>query len=205
MIDLLLIPDIAYLFIVVGLLLVVMALLAPGTGLFELAAFFTLAVAAWQVYNLPINMWALLVALAGLVLFAFSVRRTRGQAAFLAVSIAALVVGSAYLFEGEGLFPAVSPWLALIVSSLSAGFLWLVATKSVAVHLLEPTHDLSRLVGATGVARTEIHAEGTVFVDMENWSAQSEETIPSGQRIRVTGREGLVLQVEAYEDKKSAA
>jgi membrane-bound serine protease (ClpP class) len=107
------------------------------------------------------------------------------------------VLGSAYLFQGEGLLPAVNPWLAIVVSALSGGFLWIVATKTLDVHLSRPTHDLGRLMGATGVTRTEVHAEGTVFVNMEDWSAQSEAPIPAGQKVRVIGREGLVLQVEA--------
>jgi membrane-bound serine protease (ClpP class) len=201
MIELLLTPDVAYLFIVTGLMLTVMALLTPGTGFFELGAFFSLAVAGWQVYSLEtnINSWALVVALVGLVLFVLALRRTRFRMTLLGGAIAGLVLGSAYLFKGDGLLPGVNPWLALTLSGLSAGFLWIVATKSLDVHLLLPTHDLSRLNGAVGVARTDIGSEGTVFVNMEDWSAQSDEPIEAGSRVRVVGREGLILQVEADE------
>jgi len=200
MIELLLTPDIAYLFIVVGLMLTVMALLTPGTGFFELGAFFSLAVAGWQVYSLETNTWALIVALVSLVLFVLALRRTRLRLVLLGVSIAGLVLGSAYLFRGEGLLPGVNPWLALVLSGLSAGFLWIVATKSLDVHSLLPSHDLSRLIGAVGTAKTDIGAEGTVFVNMEDWSAQSDEPIEAGRRIRVVGREGLVLEVESVDD-----
>jgi len=198
MIELLLTPNIAYLFIVVGLMLVVMALLTPGTGFFELGAFFSLAVVAWQIYTLPINLWALIVAILGLVAFLFAIRRSRAQMAFLGAAITGLVVGSAYLFRVEdgGLLPAVNPWLALVVSTLSAGFFWLMATKTVAVHRMSPSHDLGKLVGAVGTAKTDVHSEGTVFVHMEDWSAVSDEPIEEGSRIRVIGREGLVLEVE---------
>ena len=201
MIELLLTPDVAYLFIVTGLMLTVMALLTPGTGFFELGAFFSLAVAGWQVYSLEtnINSWALVVALVGLVLFVLALRRTRFRMTLLGGAIAGLVLGSAYLFKGDGLLPGVNPWLALTLSGLSAGFLWIVATKSLDVHLLLPTHDLSRLNGAVGVARTDIGSEGTVFVNMEDWSAQSDEPFEAGSRVRVVGREGLILQVEADE------
>ncbi len=195
MADLLLLPDVAYLFIVVGLLLSVLALLTPGTGFFEIGAFFTLAVAGYQIYNLPVNVWAMFVALIGVVLFFLAIRRTKYRVAFMGVSITALVIGSAYLFRGEGMRSAVNPWLALIVSVLSAGFLWLIATKTLDIHLTRPTHDLGVLMGATGLARTEVHNQGTVFVNMEDWSAQSDDPIPAGSRIRVIGREGLILQV----------
>ena len=196
--DLLLIPDVAYLFIVVGLLLSILSLLTPGTGFFEIGAFFTLAIAGYQIYNLPINVWAMVVALVGVLLFALSIRRSKYRAVFMVISIAALVIGSAYLFRAEeaGFRSAVNPWLALIVSALSAGFLWLMATKTLDIHLTRPSHDLGVLMGATGVARTAIHAEGTVFVNMEDWSAQSDDLIPAGNKIEVIGREGLILQVK---------
>jgi membrane-bound serine protease (ClpP class) len=201
MIDLLLTPDIAYLFIVTGLMMTVMALLTPGTGIFELGAFFSLAVAGWQIYNLETNSWALGVAIASLVVFVLAIRRSRYRLALLGVSIAGLVLGSAYLFKGEGLLPGVNPWLALVLSGLSAGFLWIIANKAMDVHLMVPTHDLSRLMNAVGVSRTEIHNEGTVFVNMEDWSAQSDEPIEAGKQVRVVGREGLLLQVEAVDNE----
>ncbi|HUF40283.1 MAG TPA: NfeD family protein [Anaerolineales bacterium] len=202
MIDLLLTPDVAYLFIVTGLMLVVMALLTPGTGFFELGAFFALAVAGWQTYTLETNGWALGVALAGFLLFVLAFRPSRYRPILLGGSIAGLVIGSAYLFRGEGLVPGVNPWLALAMSVLSAGFLWIVATKSLDIHLRLPTHDLSRLIGAVGVARTVVHTEGTVFVNMEDWSAQSTDPIEAGQRVRVIRREGLLLEVEAVESEE---
>jgi membrane-bound serine protease (ClpP class) len=194
--DLLLLPDVAYLFIVVGLLLSVMALLTPGTGFFEIGAFFALAVAGYQIYNLPINAWAMGVALVGVVLFGLAIRRTKYRTMFMISSIAALVIGSVYLFRGEGSQSAVNPWLAVIVSALASGFLWLIATKTIDIHLTRPNHDLGTLVGAKGVARTDISAEGTVFVQMEDWSAQSEDLISAGDKIKVIGREGLILQVQ---------
>lgn len=198
---LLLDPNIAYLFIVIGLVLAVLALLTPGTGFFEIGSFFALAMAGWQVYSLqlngrPVNLWALLLALVGLAGFVLAIRRTRGQLLFLGGAIIALVIGSAYLFRGEGLLPAVNPWLALVVSTFSTVFLWLVATKTFEAHRRRPSHDLSTLLGAVGVARTDVQADGTVYVNMEDWSAQSAERIPAGDRVRVVGREGLVLIVE---------
>lgn len=196
MIELLLLPDVAYLFLVVGLMLSVLALLTPGTGFIEIGAFFALAVAGYQIYSLEINIWAIFVALIGVVLFVFAVRRSKYQYVYLGVSIVALVIGSVFLFRGEESSSAVNPVLALVVSVLSAGFLWLIATKTLDIHLTRPSHDLGVLMGATGVARTEVHAEGTVFVNMEDWSAQSDVPIRAGDRVRVVGREGLILQVQ---------
>jgi len=56
------------------------------------------------------------------------------------------------------------------------------------------------LVGAIGVARTQLSPEGTVFVQGEIWSADSlDGVIAAGARVRVARVEGLRLQVNREE------
>ena len=200
MIDLLLQPDVAYLFIVVGLILSVLALLTPGTGFIEIGAFFALAVAGYQIYSLEINPWAILVSLVGVALFFVAVRSAKNRYSYLGAASLALVIGSVFFFRGEETLSAVNPLLAVIVSLLSVGFLWLIATKTVDVHLKRPNHDLGVLLGSIGTAKTSVHDEGTVFVHMEDWSAQSDDEIPAGSKVRIVGREGLILRVELEQE-----
>ena len=199
MTELLLDPNIAYLFLVAFFMLAIMSLLTPGTGIFEVAALFAFAIAGWQVYSLPVNWWALAVLLLGVFPFLLALRRS-GKIGYLLLSIATLVIGSAFLFEGEGFLPVVNPWLALVVSLFAGGLLWIMANKSLEAHLAQPSHDLGSLIGAEGIARTNVHLEGTVFVRMEDWSARSQDPIPAGGRVRVTGREGFILMVEPLVD-----
>jgi membrane-bound ClpP family serine protease len=49
--DFLLDPNVAYLFLLAGVLLGLMAVVTPGTGIFELGAFFCLVLAGYAVYN----------------------------------------------------------------------------------------------------------------------------------------------------------
>lgn len=199
--DFLLQPNIAYLLLVGGFMLALLALLTPGTGFLEIGAVFILFLAGWEVYHLPINLWALAILVIGVVPFWLAVRKS-GNLLFLALSIGALVIGSAFLFQGEGWLPAVNPILALIVSTVNAGFLWLVTLKTLEAQRRTPTHDLGTLIGATGLARTDIHHEGSVFVHNEDWSAQSEQPISAGIQVRVLRREGFILWVEAIAPPK---
>lgn len=177
-------------------MLAILAVISPGTGLFEIGALFTLFLAAYAVYNIPINLWALLVLLVGVFPFLLAVRRS-GKLVYLVVSIAAFVVGSAFLFSsGESWVPAVNPILALAVSGFSAGFLWLAARKVLEAEKLQPVHDLEALVGKIGEARTEVSAEGSVYVAGELWSAHSQKPISEGSRVKVVRREGFILEVE---------
>ncbi len=193
--DTLLNPNVAYLILVAGALVTILALLNPGSGVLEVTALFLLILSGYTIYSLPINLWALGVLAVGVVPFLFALRRS-GKTVYLIISILALVVGSTFLFSSPGWRPAVNPILALIVSVLLAGFVWLVANKALEAERLRPAHDLEALIGAVGEARTDINDEGTVQVGSELWSAQSNEVIPAGTKVRVVGRQGFFLIVE---------
>ncbi len=70
-------PNIIYFLLAAGLMIAILALVAPGTGILEIGAIFLLGVAGWAIYanNVPINYWALGVLLVGAILFYLSVRR----------------------------------------------------------------------------------------------------------------------------------
>lgn len=52
-----------------GILLSLMAIITPGTGLFEVGAFFCLALAGYAVYNLSLNWWAIVLLVLSVVPF----------------------------------------------------------------------------------------------------------------------------------------
>lgn len=198
-------PDLTYILLAGGLIFAVLSLAAPGTGYLEIGAFFILGIAGWSIitYSLPINWWALVLILAGAVLFFFSIRSKRFLP-LLAASILAVVVGSAYLFRSaSGFQPVVNPWLSLSVSILSAGFFWITGRKASEAALTRPTHDLAGLIGKIGESKSPIDNQGNILLDSELWSARSEVAIPQGRRVRVIGREGFTLLVEPVNEQKN--
>ena len=189
-------PNVAYLLLAVGMMFTILSVISPGSGILEIIALFTLIPAAYAVYHLPINLWALAVLLLGVFPFLIAVRRS-GRMVYLVISIIALVIGSSFLFRGAAWWqPAVNPFLSLVVSLLMAGFFWIAVRKFLETMALRPAHSLTPLVGATGEARTDIHQEGSVQVGSELWSARSETFIPQGSRVRVVARQGFLLIVE---------
>ena len=194
--DFLINPNVAYFLLVMGLLLAVLALFSPGTGFIEVGALMILVMAGYGMVNLPINLWALVILILGVFPFILAVRQSR-KLIYLAVSIVALIVGSVFLFQSEGNIMAVDPVLAIPVSILVAVFLWFIARKSLDAIFRRPDHSLDRLNGLIGTAESDIFLEGTVLAGGEQWSARSKDFIPAGSRVRVIGREGLVLIVEA--------
>src|SRR5512133_2910323 len=188
-------PNVAYLVLVVGLILGMLALFTPGTGILEIGALFAVFLAGYAVYSLPINTWALILLVVGVVPFFFAVRKFK-QWYWLLPAIASAVVGSVFLFRAEAGSPAINPIFAVIVSVVSILLMWLIGIKSIEALRLDPAQDLGNLLDKVGEARTDILLEGTVYVGGEEWTARSEKRIPAGSQVKVTGREGLVLIVE---------
>jgi len=200
--DILLEPNVAYLILVAGVMLGFMAIVSPGTGLFEVGAFFCLLLAGYAVYNLSFNWWALILLVLSLVPFVYAIRKP-GRELFLILSIVLLTVGSVFLFPDTDEILAVNPILAITASLLMAIFLWIAVRKSMEAATIRPSHDLDALVGKVGEARTKVFDDGSVQVGGELWSARSEKSIPAGSQIRVIRREGFVVIVEEFRQSGS--
>ncbi|GMR09413.1 MAG: hypothetical protein BMS9Abin28_0231 [Anaerolineae bacterium] len=195
MLDSALIPNLLYLALVVGTWLAALALLNPGTGVIEVLAAVTLGVAGVGMIFFPIHLWALALIFIGLVLFGLSVWRFR-RGVWLVLSVIALTGGSAFLYANPDGGPAVDLLLALIVTGVSAGIFWLMARSVLKAHQVVPSLDPARLIGQVGEARSAIDPVGSAYVGGELWTAKADSTIAPGSRVRVVGREGLLLVVE---------
>jgi membrane-bound serine protease (ClpP class) len=200
--DFLLDPNVAYLFLLGGVLLAMLALASPGTGLLEVAAFFCIALAGYAIYNLSVNWWAIVLVALSVIPFVYAIQKPKREA-FLVLSILLVVVGSIFLFARDGGLPVVNPILAVVASALVAAFMWFAVEKSIQASSRRPEHDLNVLVGQVGEARTKVRDEGSVQVAGELWSARSDEPISAGSHIRVVRREGFVLVVEKEQSPKN--
>lgn len=195
--DFLLDPNVAYLFVIGGVLLVMLAIATPGTGLMEIAALFCIVAAGYAVYKLSFNWWALLLLALSLIPFVYALQKPKREL-YLVLSILLLIAGSVFMFPRTENGITVNPLVAVLASVFVAGFLWLAVRKSIEAAGTRPSRDLNGLVGKIGEAKTRIAGEGSVQVEGELWSARSEKTIPAGSSIRVLGREGFVLIVEKH-------
>ena len=188
-------PNVAYLILLAGVMLGFMAIVSPGTGLFEVGAFFCLMLAGYAVYNLSFNWWALILLVLSLIPFIYAIQKPKREL-YLGLSIVLLTVGSVFLFPNSEGIIAVNPLVAITASVLVAGFLWIAVRKSIEASAVRPSHDLDALIGKIGEARTKVLDDGSVQVGGELWSARSETSIPAGSSIRVVRREGFVVTVE---------
>jgi membrane-bound serine protease (ClpP class) len=200
--EILLNPNIAYLTSVLALLAILAAIVAPGTGLIELIALLLIGASAYMVSKIGMNLWALIVLLLSVIPFFLAIR-SKNSLPYLIASIAMIIGGSLFLFTGSNLRPLVDPFLVIGVSALAGTFVWFAAKKSIHAQQAKKFHDIDRLVGETGEARTEIHQEGSILINSEMWSARSLEPIHAGESVRVVKRDGFILIVESESKKES--
>ncbi len=193
--DPLLNPNIAYVVLVAATFFLLLALMTPGTGVPELLAIFSLLLAAYSVYHLGFNWWALAILVLSLIPFWLAVRGRRGVF-WLVLAIVGFALGSVFFFPAPSGLISVDPTLAIATTVVYAAALWICVRKIVEIAASRPTHELSALIGQVGEAKTAVAEAGSVQVAGELWSARSEHRLKAGSPVRVIGRDGFVLVVE---------
>jgi membrane-bound serine protease (ClpP class) len=198
------IPDVflsnfLFLLLVVGVWFASLAVISPGTGIYEVLTLFTMGGVVLGLVYLPFNGWAFIPLLLGFAAFLSSLWVKKWDEALLIISAILFSVGSIYLFRSEWNHPAVNPVLAIVVSLSTLGFYWFAIRKSVAAYRLRSIFDPSSVLDQIGEVRTDLDPVGTVYVGGELWSAISERRIPVCARVRVLERKGLLLRVELVE------
>ncbi len=195
-------PNVAYLLLVIGVVVAIMAIFSPGTGVLEASALILLILAGWDISQQAINVWALVLLILGVIPFIIAVRKSH-RLVFLAIALAAFVIGSAYLFQGATWYePGVNPILAIIASVFAVGYLWIAGSRVLETEKLMPRHDLTTLIGEVGEATTDILDDGCVQIGSELWSARCSERIAQGSKVRVINRDGFILDVELVQPKE---
>ena len=143
--DFLLDQNVAYLVLLAGVMLGFLALVTPGTGLFEIGALFCILLSGYAVYKLSFNGWALALLLLSGVPFLYAIQKPKREI-YLGLAILLIIVGSMFIFprvEGKA---TLNPFVAIMASGLVAGFLWIAVRKSIEATSARPAHDLNELV-----------------------------------------------------------
>lgn len=192
-------PNIAFIFLSLGSLALVIEFLNPGQILPGVAGAIMLLLAFFSLGTLPFN-WAgiFLIALA-FVLFFLEIFIT-SHGILGAGGLVALIMGGLLLTSGNPPGFRVSPWLVWGLA-LAVG----VSFVSVVAFILRagrpPKISVgSALIGRPAVVRSPLNPGGTVYVAGEAWSAMAEDgAVAEGETVVVVGVEGLMLSVRKAE------
>ena len=186
-------PNIAYLLMMAGVLGLYIEFTHPGVVFPGVAGAICLLLALTALQVLPLNTSGLALMLLGVALL--------GAEVFLPTfglvgvgGLVAFLLGSLFLFDaGTGV--AVARSLVFGVGGTVGAIMLVVATLVVRSQRARAALGPQAMVGTVGIARHRLAPEGTVLVRGEYWTAESEDVVDAGERVEVTGVEGLRLHV----------
>jgi membrane-bound serine protease (ClpP class) len=194
-------PTIAYILMLIGIGGLAFELMNPGTVLPGVVGAISLLVALFALSLLPVDF-----AGAGLVLLGIALMIAEAFIGAFGViglaGVAAFAIGSIFLFHSEG--PGFGLPLSVVAAAtaVAAGFFVLVLAMLLRSRRMPVVTGSEGLMGAEGEVLTWQDGDGRVLVQGESWLARAPATLQPaalrpGARVRVVGREGLVLMVEA--------
>jgi membrane-bound serine protease (ClpP class) len=188
-------PSIALVLMMVGVYGLLFELTSPGFGLPGIVGAISLLLALFAFQLLPVNY-------AGLGLLILGVALVVAEAFLPGFGILGLGGLVAFVFGGVLLFrtgvPGFGVPLPLIVALALAtgGFVALVARLALGARRRPVASGREELAGARGVVIEAAGTEGWATVHGERWRVRAHSPLDRGARVRVTGVDGLVLDVE---------
>jgi len=195
-------PSVAFILISLGTLGITWEFINPGAVFPGVVGAIMLLVGFLGLGTLPINAAGIAFMILAFILFIADVfMPTHGI--LTAGGIISLIVGGLLLINtgvAPGL-PSVSPYAIAGVAVGLGGFFFFAVYKVVQSRRMRPTTGREAVVGKLAETRTDLSPEGMVFVNGELWRATSEDdSIPSGQKVRVVAANGLLLSVKREAD-----
>ena len=192
-------PNIGFVLMTMAIYGIIFELSNPGSVFPGVIGGLALILALASFAVVEVNVAGLLLIGFALILFVADIK-VPSHGILTAGGLAAFIIGSLLLTEHQAPFLRISVTLILTMAALTAAFFAVAVGAGIRAQARKVVTGREGLVGAVGVVRSDLAPAGTVFVQGELWSAESENgTIPAGQRVRVTRVIGLHLGVEREE------
>jgi membrane-bound serine protease (ClpP class) len=187
-------PNVAYILLLVGIYGLVYEFSNPGAVLPGTVGAVSLVLGLYAFQLLPINYAGAALMLLGIALM-LAEAFVPSFGALGVGGIAAFVVGSLILIDTDA--PGFGLSVPLVMTLATGSALLLAAIISMAVRSRNRAvvSGAEELLGAAGLAVSGFPGKGSIRVHGEVWSASSELPVAAGQRVKVLGRDGLILLV----------
>jgi membrane-bound serine protease (ClpP class) len=189
-------PEVAYLFFVMGLGLLLFELYTAGIGIAGVIGAGLLALGCFGLANLPTRWWGVGLLVAAFLAMAVDVQ-TNVPRYYTAVGFGLFVVGTFTLYHGVGM-----SWVTYVAGIVGAAlYAWGGMPSMVRTRFSTPTIGRTWMIGEMGQAITDVAPEGTVRIRDVAWRAITNRATPvkAGDPVRVVGLERLVLEIEPEE------
>ncbi len=189
-------PSIAYILMLLGIYGLLFEFYNPGLVLPGVVGGICLLVALYAFQLLPVNYAGLALIVLGIGFMVAELFVTSYGALGIG-GVIAFVLGSVMLIETD--IPGYDiPWtLIALVAAVSAAFFLVVIGMALRAQRQPVVSGREELIGARGQIIEQANGQWWARVHGEVWKVRSRATLQSGQSIRVTRIDGLVLEVEA--------
>jgi membrane-bound serine protease (ClpP class) len=189
-------PSVAYILILLGIYALIFEFTNPGLVLPGVVGAICVLLALYAFHLLPVNYAGLALMLLGIAFMVAEVFLP----AFGSLGIGGLisfVLGSIILIDNTDLPGFEIPYgLIAGVAAASGAFVFLVVGMMMRNRRKPVVTGREQMIGAEGEAMEDFEREGWARVHGETWRVRSNAPVRRGDRLRVAGMDGLVLNVE---------
>ena len=194
-------PNIAYVFLMLGIYGLIYEFSSPGIGLGAVMGSICLILAFFGLSNLSINLAGLFLIILGFILLIAEIK-AQSHGILTIGGAVALTLGSFMLIDSSSA-PAVaiskSVILSVVITTIAIFFLLI--SLGIFSQFRKIKTGKEGMIGEIGITKAPIKDKGLVFVDGEIWQARCNSEIEEGERVEVVGMEGLVLSVRKITDE----
>jgi len=189
-------PEVAYLFFVGGMMLLVFELFTAGVGVAGVIGAALFVLGSYGLSVLPTRTAAVVLLVGAILAFAVDIQ-TNIPRVYTAAGMMFLTAGTFLLYDGLSM-----SWITILFG-LVGGALYAYSgmPSMVRTRFSTPTIGRSWMIGEMGEAVTDLKPDGMVQIQDAKWRAMTNRATPvtAGDRIRVVGIDRLVLEVEPEE------
>ncbi len=195
-------PNIGFILMTMAIYGIIFELSNPGSVFPGVIGGLALILALASFAVLEVNVAGLLLIGFAVILFIADIK-VPSHGILTAGGLISFFLGSLLLTENQLPFLRISFTLIVTMTVLTTAFFAFAVGAGIRAQAQKVQTGREGLVGAVGVARTDLAPAGTVFVQGELWSAESEDgVISAGQRVRVVRVSGLRLVVRREEESR---
>jgi membrane-bound serine protease (ClpP class) len=187
-------PSVAYLLILLGIYALVFEFSNPGLVFPGVVGAICILIAAYAFHMLPVNYAGLALMLLGIAFMAAELFFPAYGSLGVGGAVA-FVLGSVILIDTDVPGYGVPFSLVLGVAAASAAFIFFAVGMMLKARKRPVVSGREELIGSTGELLEDCQPEAWARIHGETWRVRCRAALKSGQRVRVTAMNGLLLEV----------
>ena len=193
-------PNVAYILMLLAVYGLFFELANPGFVLPGVIGGICLLLALYSMQVLPVNFAGVALILLGITFMVAELFMPSFGALGIG-GIIAFIIGSIILFDVEGTGNlAISKSLIAAVATVTAAFFLIVIRMVIKAHRKPVVSGSEEMIGYTGEVVEGFETRGFIHIHGENWQAESETPVQAGEKVKVTGIEGLILKIKSMKE-----